>query len=704
MSVRSVDEDASDGATSRKPSGKAGDDVVTDIVRLREQIRHHAHRYYVLDDPSIADVDYDRLIDALTLLEAQHPELISADSPTQRVGAAIAGVTRTAFAPVVHGAPMLSLDKCMTEAELIDFDKRMRRELGTSDSLVYTAEPKIDGVAVNLMYARGELVQAATRGDGAIGEDVTANVRTIGAVPLRLLGEGHPERIEVRGEVYLSAAAFEQYNEQARVRGDKPMVNPRNGAAGSLRQIDARMTAQRPLSMFCYGVGMVVGDFSVQTQGQLVEQLQAWGLRTNPETREVRGVDDALAYAAALLTRRSQLGYDIDGVVFKVNELAQQRQLGELSRTPRYAIAFKFPAEEATTQLLAVDFQVGRTGAITPVARLAPVFVGGATVSNATLHNMDEVTRLGLRVGDTVIVRRAGDVIPQVVRVAEDSPRGTQAVPDLPLVCPACGAPVARAEDEAIARCSGGLHCPAQRKQALRHFASRGALDIEGLGEKLIDQLVDRELLRTPADIYGLTRASLLELERMGEKSADNVLLQIQRSRIPTLAKLLYALGIRDVGESTAKALASYFGSMEALMSADAEALTAVADVGPIVAGHVVAFFADPDNKAVVRTLLDAARGGITPIAPPPRPPDEVLPLAGQTWVLTGTLEEMTREEAGELLQQLGAKIAGSVSKRTTCVVAGPGAGSKLTKAQELGIDILDEAQLRTLLQQHALL
>ena len=693
-------------------------DVAAEVRRLRELIRHHAHRYYVLDDPSVPDADYDRLFDALTTLEARHPALVTADSPTQRVGSAVAGVDHTPFASVVHGAPMLSLDKCMSEAELLDFDRRLRRELGIEGELTYTAEPKIDGVAVNLSYAHGELVLAATRGDGTNGEDVTANVRTIGAVPLRLLGTAHPARVEVRGEVYLGRAAFDSYNAQARARGDKPMINPRNGAAGSLRQVDARMTAQRPLSMFCYGIGLVEGlveglvdglveglvegEFAPTSQAELVRQLSTWGLRTNTELRVVHGAAAAVAYAAALLARRDQLGYDIDGVVFKVDELALQQRLGELSRTPRYAIAFKFPAEEATTVLLAVEFQVGRTGAITPVARLAPVFVGGATVSNATLHNMAEVQRLELQVGDTVIVRRAGDVIPQVVRVADDAPRGGQPVPDLPAACPACGAPVVRAADEAIARCTGGLHCPAQRKQAIRHFAGRTALDIEGLGEKLIDQLVDRELLRTPADIYALRRDALLEMERMGEKSVDNLLLQIAGSRTPTLARLLFALGIRDVGESTAKALANHFGSVDALRDATEDALTAVADVGPIVAGHVRAFFADPDNNTVLAALLDPARGGVVPVAPPPRPPDEVLPLSGQTWVLTGTLEQLTREEAAAVLQRLGAKTAGSVSKRTTCVVAGPGAGSKLTKAQELGIEVLDEQGLIALFERHA--
>ena len=660
------------------------------LAQLREQITRAGHHYHVLDDPLVSDAEYDRLFDELRSLEALHPDLLTDDSPTQRVGATPAGQ----FASVQHAVPMLSLDKCMRAEEFVAFDARVRRELDAVAPISYLCEPKIDGVAITLTYVRGELVRAATRGDGRNGEDVTANIRTIGAVPLRLRGYGWPDQIEIRGEVYLPRAAFEAYNERARAQGERPMVNPRNGAAGSLRQLDAAITAARPLTMFCYGVGFLEPERLATSQSALLQRLGEWGLRVNVGTVHAVGVDAVLAAAETLLHSRDSLGYDIDGMVVKVDDLNQQRRLGVLARTPRFATAYKFPAEEEETQVLAVEFQVGRTGTLTPVARLAPVFVGGVTVSNATLHNLDEMRRLGLRIGDRVIVRRAGDVIPQVVRVVlpdvaqQRSSTDAADVPQMPAQCPSCGSLVQRVEGEAAFRCTAGLNCPAQRQQAIRHFAARGAMDIEGLGDKLIGQLVDAALLRTPADVYTLQREQLLSLPRMGEKSADNLLAAIQASVERPLARFLFALGIRDVGEATARALAQHFGDLPQLAAASLDELESVADIGPIVAGSIADWFADLANRDMLERLLQHIR-------PVPEARPSVQPLLGQTWVITGSLESMSRDAASERLARLGAKATGSVSKKTTQVVAGPGAGSKLDKATALGVPVMSEEEFQ---------
>jgi DNA ligase (NAD+) len=666
---------------------------------LRAQIARHDHRYYVLDEPEIPDAEYDRLMQELRALEAAHPELITSDSPTQRVS----GAAAAAFAPVAHTVPMLSLDNAFTEMDVGDFDRRVRERLvggaaaaapaAQGAPVEYCAEPKLDGLAVSLRYLRGNLAQAATRGDGMTGEDVTANVRTIRSIPLRLDGSA-PELLEVRGEVYMPLAGFKQLNTAAAAAGDKLFVNPRNAAAGALRQLDPRVSARRPLAAFFYGVGAWQGAAEPASQRQLLGQLASWGLRVNPETRVVSGVAACLEYYRALLARRDQLPYQIDGVVYKVNRRVDQLQLGQVSRAPRWAIAHKFPADEAMTVVRDVDFQVGRTGVLTPVARLEPVMVGGASVSNATLHNMDEIERKDVRRGDTVIIRRAGDVIPEVVRVlTERRPAGARRI-KLPSTCPVCGSPVLRVEAEAAARCSGGFNCAAQRKEALLHFASRRALDIEGLGDKLIEQLVDRALVATPADLYALKIEDLAGLERMGEKSAANVLAALTRSKQTTLPRFLHALGIRDVGEATAAALAQHFGTLAALQSASVEQIQEVPDVGPVIAAHVQAFFAARANQRVIERLLAA---GLTWSESRARPLS-AQPLAGLTVVLTGTLNSMTREAASAALQELGARLSTSVSKRTSYVIAGSEAGSKLTRARELGVTVLDEAGLGSLL------
>jgi DNA ligase (NAD+) len=664
------------------------------VDELRGLIRHHNYRYYVLDSPEIADAEYDALYDELVALEADYPELVTDDSPTQRIG----GEPLTEFETVRHRVPMLSLDKCTTEQELEDWLTRCRTRLGSDESLALTCEPKIDGVAVSLRYQRGRLVLGATRGDGQTGEDITSNIRTLRSVPLTVTADDVPELLEVRGEVYMPQADFQAFNARAREAGEKTLVNPRNGAAGSLRQLDPRVTARRPLTMFCYGIGQVVGDWQPQTQMEVLEHLRRWNFRVNPEVRLVDDAAGAEGYLRELLERRHRLGYDIDGAVMKVNRLDLQERLGTITRTPRWAMAYKFPAEEATTRVLAVEFQVGRTGAVTPVARLEPVFVGGVTVSNATLHNMDEIARLDLHVGDTVMVRRAGDVIPQVMAViAAKRPPDAQPV-TLPETCPSCGSPIVRPEGEAVARCSAGPRvCPAQRKEGLKHFASRRALDIDGLGDKLIEQLVEADLVREPADLFRLDRKTLAGLERMGEKSADNLLRALERAKETTLPRFIYALGIREVGEATAANLARHFGSLEALMSASPEELEAVPDVGPVVAGHVHGYFADPERREAIAELR-----GVGVHWPETAQRPEALPLAGQTWVLTGSLEAMTRDEAKERLAQLGAKVTGSVSRNTDTVVAGPGAGSKLDKARSLGVPVLDEAAFLALLEDHA--
>ena len=664
--------------------------LVARVEALRREIEAHNYRYYVLDNPEVPDAEYDRLMRELQALEAAHPELITAESPTQRVGAA----PLARFSEVKHEQPMLSLANVFSPEELQAFDKRIRDRLNIEEELDYVAEPKLDGLAVSLIYEDGVLVRAATRGDGHTGEDVTQNVRTIDAIPLRLMAQDWPRRLEVRGEVYMPKAGFEAMNQQALAKGEKAFVNPRNAAAGSLRQLDPQVTAKRPLAMYCYALGIV-------EQGQLPEQhyatlqrLKDWGLPVCPEIRKVKGAEGCLAYFEMISQRRDDLPYEIDGVVYKVNDFEKQQQLGFVSRAPRWAIAHKFPAQEALTTVEAIEFQVGRTGALTPVARLHPVFVGGVTVSNATLHNMDEVERKDVRVGDTAIVRRAGDVIPEVVSVIlSRRPENTQKVV-LPDACPVCGSAVVRLDDEAVARCSGGLFCPAQRKEAIKHFASRKALDIEGLGVKLVDQLVDSGLISHVNDLFQLTVESLSGLERMAEKSATNLIHALEKSKSTTLARFIYALGIREVGEATAQSLAQYFGSLEALRSADQAALEEVPDVGTVVARNILAFFQQPHNIEVIQALMAA---GIH--WPETEKVDAgALPLNGKTYVLTGTLHDMTRDEAKAGLQALGAKVTASVSRKTTAVIAGEKAGSKLDKAEKLGVKILDEAGLKQLL------
>ena len=665
-----------------------------EAAALREQLREHNRRYYVLDDPAIPDAEYDRLLRRLQELESARPELVAPDSPTQRVGAQPAA----GFAEVRHAVPMLSLENAFNAEEMEDFNRRVQGRLQSDAALEYACEPKLDGIAVSLLYRGGALERAATRGDGRTGEDITHNIRTIPAVPLRLLGDDYPPVLEVRGEVYLPRAGFEAMNARARERGEKAFVNPRNAAAGTLRQLDPRIAAERPLQIYCYGVGLVEGTAGLPaTHLAILEKLRGWGLRINPESAPAIGIEACDAYYQQLAERRDQLPYDIDGVVFKVDRIDLQQELGAVSRAPRWAIARKFPAQEEATRLLEVEFQVGRTGAVTPVAKLEPVFVGGVTVSNATLHNADEIKRLGVMRGDRVVVRRAGDVIPQVVSVLRsDRPSDARKIV-FPKKCPACGSPLERAEDEAAIRCSGGLVCPAQRKQAILHFASRLAMDIEGLGDKLVDQLVEEGHVQTVADLYELNEETLAGLERMGEKSARNLLAALEAGKDVPLARFIYALGIREVGEATARSLAAHFGDWESLADAEEEALQEVPDVGPVVASHLRGFFKSAPMLREARRLLRHLR-----LQNPPRRAQgdaAALPLAGQTWVVTGTLESMTRDQAKAKLQALGARAAGSVSAKTHCVVAGPGAGAKLGKAESLGIKVIDEAAFLTLLQ-----
>jgi DNA ligase (NAD+) len=659
-------------------------------AELREQINYHNYRYYVLDNPVITDAEFDRLFRQLQALEAEYPELVTPDSPTQRVGAA----PLKEFGEVRHEVPMLSLANAFSEEELDDFDRRVRERLGREQAVEYAAEPKLDGLAITLIYRDGVLQQAATRGDGTTGEDVTQNVRTIAAIPLRLLGKDYPRVLEVRGEVFMPKAGFEALNARQRQAGEKTFANPRNAAAGSLRQLDPRITASRPLTFFSYGVGKVEGGELPDRHSELMTRLRKLGMPISPELKVVKGAQGCLDYYHKLGARRAGLPYEIDGVVYKVDRIDLQEELGYVSRAPRWAIAHKFPAQEEMTVLQDVEWQVGRTGALTPVARLAPVHVAGVTVSNATLHNLDEIERKDVRIGDTVIVRRAGDVIPEVVSVVmAQRPKHTKAI-HLPRKCPVCGSAVERPEGEAVARCSGGLYCSAQRKNAIRHFASRRAMDIEGLGEKLVDQLVDEDMVRSVADVYDLTVAQVAGLERMAEKSAQNLIDALDKSKHTTLARFLFALGIREVGEATAQNLAQYFGELKPLMHADAEALQDVPDVGPVVAEHIAHFFHEKHNRQVIDKLLAAG------IRWPKIEKVETaaLPLAGKTVVLTGTLS-LPRDEVKEKLQALGAKVAGSVSKKTDLVIAGEAAGSKLAKAQELGIEIMDEAGLTALLE-----
>ena len=669
------------------------DDFPPDIEQLRQEINYHNYRYYALDDPQITDADYDRLMQRLRELEAQYPASITPESPTQRVGAA----PLSAFQTVVHEMPMLSLDNAFSDEDLLAFNQRVQDRLKSTEDIEYACEVKLDGIAVSLLYRNGLLVRGATRGDGTNGEDITQNVRTIKSIPLRLHGEGFPAVLEVRGEIYMPKAGFNALNENARITGEKLFVNPRNAAAGSLRQLDSRITANRPLEMCAYSVGWVDGGELPATHSNVLAALKSWGFLTNRETQVAKNIHEAIAFYRHIGEKRDALAYDIDGIVFKVNSRKLQDSLGFISRAPRWAIAYKFPAQEESTLLLDVEFQVGRTGAVTPVARLQPVFVGGVTVSNATLHNRDEINRLGIKIGDTVIIRRAGDVIPQIVQVVES--KRTPGARDIvfPESCPVCGSPVETVADEAVARCSGGLVCAAQRKEAIKHYASRKAMNIEGLGDKLVEQLVDSGLVNTLADIYSLTREQLSAMERMGEKSADNIINALEISKKTTLAKFIYALGIREVGEATARNFANYFGSFEALAAADQETLQKVPDVGPVVAHFVAEFFAQESNIGAVSALRNHGVhwDNIEVVSP------EELPLAGLTYVLTGTLEALSRDDAKAHLLALGAKVAGSVSAKTDYVVAGPGAGSKLAKAEELGLKVMDEAGLLALLQQH---
>ena len=665
-----------------------GRDEDARVRALREQIDYHNYRYYVLDDPEIPDSEYDRLMRELQELEAAHPELVSPDSPTQRVGAQ----PLKEFAEVRHKVPMLSLGNAFSDEEMGDFDERVRKLLNTGQ-IEYSAEPKLDGLAISLRYEQGRLVQAATRGDGHRGEDVTSNVRTIGAIPLRLRGQGWPEVLEVRGEIFMPKKGFAALNERARKKGEKTFANPRNAAAGSLRQLDPRITASRPLSFYAYGWGELSVNKLGDRYSQAMSVIRDYGLPVSPELEVVQGLQGCLDYFSAMSEKRDSLDYEIDGVVFKVDDLDQQQQLGYVSRAPRWAIARKFPAQEALTVVKDVEFQVGRTGAVTPVARLEPVQVGGVTVSNATLHNMDEVQKKDVHIGDTVYVRRAGDVIPEIVRVLpERRPPDAKKVL-LPKHCPVCGSDIIKPKGEAVARCTGGLFCPAQRKEAIKHFASRRAMDIEGLGDKLVEQLVDQELVHDPADLYSLTKKQLMSLERMGEKSAQNLLDALARSKETTLAHFLYALGIREVGEATSQTLARQFGSLDALEKATQEQLQETPDVGPVVAAHIAAFFRQPHNREVIEKLL--AAGIHWPVVEAPAAVEQ--PLAGKTFVLTGSLSRPRSEIKAEL-QELGAKVAGSVSKKTDYVVAGEAAGSKLARAQGLGVAILNEEQMNKLL------
>ena len=658
---------------------------------LRKQIERHNYRYHVLDDPEVSDAEYDRLLRELKALEEQYPDLITPDSPTQRVGA----TPVSELEEVIHARPMLSLDNAFSEEDLIGFDRRVRERLENVEQVEYAAETKLDGLAVSFRYHSGRLVQAATRGDGVRGEDVTHNARTIKAVPLELRGKA-PAVIEVRGEVFLTIAGFKAMNQRALERGDKVFVNPRNAAAGSLRQLDPRLAASRPFDVFFYGLGEVQGWTPPSRHTETLGQFRDWGLKVSPLTRTVHGVEGCLAYYREIAERRASLPYEIDGVVYKVNRYTQQRELGFVARAPRWAIAHKFPAHEENTIVRDVEFQVGRTGALTPVARLEPIFVGGVTVSNATLHNMDEVRRKDVRIGDTVVVRRAGDVIPEVVKVIKERrPKSARAV-ELPAKCPVCGSDVEREEGEAIARCTGGLFCGAQRREALRHFAGRRAMDIDGLGSKIIDQLVEAEMVRSPADLYRLSVEDLANLERMGEKSARKLVMALEASKQTTLARFLYALGVRDVGEATAEALANHFGDVDALEEASEEQIQEVPDVGPVVAAHVHTFFRQPHNREVIQELRD--RGVHWPVRRPKSGAAAEERLSGKTFVITGTLDSMSRDEASDRIKALGGKVSGSVSKKTSYVVVGVEPGSKLAKAQELGVETLDEAAFLRLL------
>jgi DNA ligase (NAD+) len=660
-------------------------EIKQQATQLRDLINKFNYLYYVTDNPEVTDSEYDRLFKQLQQLEADYPELLKADSPTQRVG----GIALDKFSQITHVLPMLSLDNVFNAENLQTFDQRVRDRLNTTNTQTYAAEPKLDGLAISIRYEQGILVQAATRGDGTVGEDVTENVRTIQSVPLRLRGINVPEVVEIRGEIVMPKAGFEALNKQQIADNKKPFVNPRNAAAGSLRQLDSKITARRPLAMYCYGVGEIQGMDLPKTHYETMQQLAKWGCKISTELQQVEGVDGCLAYIKMLGDQRDTLSYDIDGVVLKIDNIALQQRLGFVSRAPRWAIAYKFPAQQEMTIVVDIEIQVGRTGALTPVARLQPVFVGGVTVSNATLHNQDEIDRKDVRVGDTVIVRRAGDVIPEVVQVVLSKRPDDTVKFTIPTQCPVCQSDVERLEGEAVARCSGGLFCPAQRKEAIKHFASRKAMDIDGLGDKLVEVLVDEGLINDAADLFKLTLEQLSALDRMGEKSATNLVESLESAKQTKFARFLYSLGIREVGEATARALASHFLTLEALEMADETALIEIEDVGPIVAHHVVTFFQQTHNREVIERLLKA---GINWPVEQQRVSDSEL--SGKTIVLTGTLEQLSRSEAKEKLLALGARVAGSVSKNTDFVVAGRDSGSKLNKAESLGITVVDETTL----------
>ena len=656
---------------------------------LKDELASLDHAYYVLDDPKLPDVEYDKLYRELLAIEQEHPDWITSDSPSQRVS----GQASELFSEVKHVVPMLSLNNALEDKEAEAFDKRCREGLNLS-AVEYAAELKFDGLAISLRYENGLLTQAATRGDGYSGEDVTANIRTIKAIPLKLKGASHPKVLDVRGEVFMSHKDFESLNQTAINKSEKTFANPRNAAAGSLRQLDPRITAQRTLSFYAYGIGQCEpSSFVPKTHSELLDLYASWGLPVCEHRAVVQSIDGLIGFYQSIGALRDQLPYDIDGVVYKVNSRELQEDLGFVSRAPRFAVAHKYPAQEALTTVLGIDVQVGRTGAITPVARLSPVVVGGVTVTNATLHNEDEVRRKDVHIGDTVVVRRAGDVIPEVVSAIKEKRPSSAIAFVMPTSCPICGSHIEKPEEEAVARCSGGLFCPAQRKQALLHFAQRRAMDIDGLGEKIVDQLVDQSIVRTPADLYRLGLMALANLDRMGEKSAENLLQSIEKSRKNTLARFIFALGIRHVGESTAKDLAKYFGQIDKLMVANEEDLLQVSDVGPVVAKSLLSFFSESHNREVIEQLL--ASGIELEVETSSIHPE----LVGKTFVLTGTLPTMSRDEAKALLEKAGAKVAGSVSAKTHYVVAGADAGSKLEKAQELGVAVIDEAQMMQLLQ-----
>jgi DNA ligase (NAD+) len=690
--------------------------TVIEIDAIRDDLHRHNYLYYALDDPEIPDAEYDRLLRRLQQLEAAYPHLLSADSPSLKVGSA----PLDAFSQVAHKMPMLSLDNAFSDEELADFNKRVIDRLNNSlnnnspkdrvqvpqfELLDYVCEPKLDGIAVSLIYEAGQLVMGVTRGDGSTGEDITANVRTVGSIPLRLKGDGFPALLEVRGEIYMPKASFAKTNKIALENGTKPFVNPRNAAAGSLRQLDSRVTAARALQMCAYSVGVVEGlvdgvSFPV-THQHILLQLSQWGFRINTEMRLVKGIEACCAYYDKLSKKRASLSYEIDGIVYKVNDIELQSRLGFISRAPRWAIARKFPAQEEATELLGIEFQVGRTGAITPVARLQPIFVGGVTVSNATLHNEDEVRRLDARVGDTVIIRRAGDVIPQIVSVVlSRRPDNTETL-TFPVSCPVCGSPIVQLPNEVVKRCSGGLICGAQVKEAIKHFASRKAMDIDGLGDKLVEQLVDEQLINSVIDLFSLELDVVAALERMGTKSAENLLAAIEASKTTTLARFIYSLGIREVGEATARNLAQYFGDIDNILSSDEESLVLINDIGPIVARFIVDFMSLANNQTLIRQLREQGIQWPEIKAQINSDSTSGQPLLGKTYVISGSLYTLTRDEAKEKLQALGATVTGSVSKKTDCLVAGPGAGSKLTKAESLSVPVIDEDQLLLLLLEH---